>query len=154
MCVNRDVDQSKEKKKKIKAPERVWGMRGGDVHVGIGLLPCGGGWVRTRTAGNGARSGELDYARVVPRGVGRGVQGVRAPVDEGERAAHVGNKELLGRRGVCADGAERVWEGDHVGGRLWARAAAAAGRAAAAGWCAGGRGGGRERVGAGMGAGA
>jgi hypothetical protein len=36
------------------------------------------------------------------------MQWVRAPVDEGEQAAHVGDKELLGRRGVRADRAERV----------------------------------------------
>ena len=82
-------------------------MKKGHVHVGIGVLPGGGGQERARAAGDGAWRGKLDYARVVPCCVGGGVG---APVDEGERAAHVSNEELLRRRGVRADGAERVRE--------------------------------------------
>jgi hypothetical protein len=39
------------------------------------------------------------------------------------RASHIGDEEIFCSRGVGADGAERVREGYHVGGRLWARAA-------------------------------
>lgn len=46
---------------------------------------------------------------------------VRTPVDEGEGAADVGDEEVFCGRGVGADGAERVREGYHVGGRLGAR---------------------------------
>jgi len=95
------------------------------VHVGIRLLPSGGSRERACAAGDGAGRRKLDYARVVPRCVGGSVGGVGAPVDEGERAAHVGDEELFCRRGVRADGAQRVRERDYVGGRLRARAAAA-----------------------------
>jgi hypothetical protein len=59
---------------------------------------------------------------------------VRTPVDEGERATHVGDEEIFCIRGVGADGAERVREGYHVGGRLWARAAGGSVERAVAGW--------------------
>jgi hypothetical protein len=70
---------------------------------------------------------------VVPCGVGRGMRRVRTPVDEGERAAHVGYEELLCRRGVGADGAEGVRERDDVGGRLGALVGPAAAAACAGG---------------------
>jgi len=47
---------------------------------------------------------------------------VRTPVDEGKRATYVSDEEIFCSRGVGADGAERVREGYHVGGRLRARA--------------------------------
>jgi hypothetical protein len=61
---------------------------------------------------------------------------VRTPVDEGERATHVGDEEVFCGRGVGADGAERVGEGYHVGGRLRARCGVE--------WAGAGLGGGRE----------
>ena len=108
------------------------------VHVRIGLLPGGGGWVRARTTGNRARRGELDHARVVPCGIGWGMQRIRTPVNEGERAAHVGDEEVLRRRGVRADRAKRVRERDYVRG--WLRARAGPPDAADAdAWAGGGR---------------
>lgn len=120
-----------------------WGRR--YVHVWIGLLPGCGGRERARAACDCARRGKLDDARVVPRCVCAGVRGVGAPVDERERAADVGDEEVLGRRGVRADRAQRVRERDHVGGRLRARVSAARLAVVAAGAVGGGRG--RERRG-------
>ena len=116
------------------------------------MLPGSGGQERARASGDAARSCELDDARVVPRCVCGCVGGVRTPVYEGERAAHVGDEEIFRRRGVRADGAQRVREGDHVGGRLGTRVggaavAAAAARAAIAigrAWAQGGVGGARK----------
>ncbi len=106
----------------------VWG---GHIHVRIGVLPRDGGGERPRGAGDGAGRGELEHARVVPC-VGGRVGGIGAPVDEREGAADVRDEEVLGRRRVCADGAERVRERDHVCGRLRTRARGGAGRAAVA----------------------
>jgi len=103
-----------------------WGEGGGGyVHVWIGLLPSCGSQERAGAARDCARRGELDNAWVVPRRVCAGVRSVGAPVDERERAADVGDEEVLGRRGVRADRAQRVREGDHVGRRLRARVVAA-----------------------------
>jgi len=113
-----------EKKKTRRVGKRGGGGSGGYVHVGVGVLPGGGGRESARAAGDGARCGELDDARVVPCCVCAGVREVGTPVDERERAAHVGHEEVLRRRGVRADGAQCVREGDHVGG--WLRAGVAA----------------------------
>jgi len=100
-----------------------WGG-GRYVHVWIGLLPGCGSRERAGAACDCARGGELDDAWVVPCCVCAGVRRVGAPVDERERAADVCDEEVLGRRGVRADRAQRVREGDHVGRRLRARVAA------------------------------
>lgn len=126
-------DNNDRKKKKDGESRKGWigKVKMFYAHVGIGLLPGSGGQERARASGDAARSCELDDARVVPRCICGCVRGVRTPVHEGERAAHVGDEEILRRRGVRADGAQRVREGDHVGGRLGARGVGGGGAAAA-----------------------